>query len=398
MKKILLGITGSIAAYKSAALVRLLKKAHYDVRIVMTRSATEIITPMTLQVLSQHPVRVALFNQEDEADIDHIALARWADRIIIAPATANIIAKLTYGLADDLLSTLCLAAGVPIVIAPAMNHAMWKNPATQANIYQLKSRQVQFITPDAGEQACGEFGEGRMQEPEAIIAWLQKQQQHEQALNDKHILITAGPTIERIDPVRFLSNDSSGKMGYAIAEAARQLGAKVTLVSGKTYLCHPDDVTFIAVTSAQKMHQAVFAHIDKADWFIACAAVADYRIDAVSKQKIKKDQNKKLTLTLMPNPDILAAVCQQKVSPFTIGFAAETENIIAYGKAKRLKKGADLIAVNDVSDTSIGFNSDNNRLTLIGDNFTREFPVMAKSTLAKAILLAALDYQQQSGT
>ncbi|PID65744.1 MAG: bifunctional phosphopantothenoylcysteine decarboxylase/phosphopantothenate--cysteine ligase CoaBC, partial [Gammaproteobacteria bacterium] len=262
LSNILIGISGSIAAYKCAELVRLLKKRGDDVRVVMTRSATEIITPMTLQVLSQHEVRVDLFDHEDEAKIDHIALARWPEQILIAPATANVMAKVAIGLADDLLTTICLATEAPVAFAPAMNRRMWENPATQVNVQTLLARGFELIEPDAGEQACGETGAGRMAEPQVIVDWLRQSlaPRHDNLLHGKQLLITAGPTIERIDPVRFLSNDSSGKMGYALAAAAQQLGATVTLVAGKTALPAPEKVTLIAVESAQQMLDAVLAH------------------------------------------------------------------------------------------------------------------------------------------
>lgn len=405
MKRILIGITGSIAAYKCAELVRLLKKSHYDVRVVMTQSATEIITPMTLQVLSQNDVRVDLFDHEDEAKIDHIALARWANQILIAPATANIMAKLAVGLADDLLSTLCLATDVPIAIAPAMNRLMWDNAATQANLNTLLSRNYQLIAPESGEQACGETGTGRMAEPQHIVDWLNNHflnpqpQSHAESdgrypvLSGKTVVITAGPTVERIDPVRFISNDSSGKMGYALAEQAAALGAEVILVSGKTALPAPTDVKLINVESAKQMLTAVLAHIENADWFIATAAVSDYTIAEPAAQKMKKSGTQGLTLELVQNPDILKTVCSLPAKPFCIGFAAETNNVIEYATAKRTRKGADLIAANDVSDQRIGFNSDSNAVTLIGEDYQQAFAAMPKTQLARTLLLAIAQYQ-----
>ncbi|PIE45341.1 MAG: bifunctional phosphopantothenoylcysteine decarboxylase/phosphopantothenate--cysteine ligase CoaBC [Gammaproteobacteria bacterium] len=393
MKKILVGVTGSIAAYKSAELIRLCKKAGYEVRVVMTAAATEIITPMTLQVLSQNEVRIDLFNHEDEAKIDHIALARWADQIVIAPATANTIAKIANGIADDLLSTLCLATDCPVAVAPAMNRLMWDNPIMQGNLKQLLNRGYQLINPEAGEQACGEVGIGRMAEPEHILAWMSTK--FPTPLAGRHIVITAGPTIERIDPVRYISNDSSGKMGYALAEKAIDLGAKVTLISGRVCLTAPTGVDLIGVESAREMLDAVISCIDKADWFIAAAAVADYTIDRPAGQKMKKSGDDALTLTLVQNPDILKTVCALPNKPFCLGFAAETQNVIAHATAKRQRKGADLIAANDVSDKHIGFNSDSNAITLIGNNYQQFFDVMQKSQLAEKLLLACLDYQQQ---
>lgn len=396
MSNILIGISGSIAAYKSAELVRLLKKQGHDVRVVMTASATEIITPMTMQVLSQNDVRVDLFDHEDEAKIDHISLARWPEWIVIAPATANIMAKIAVGIADDLLSTICLATDVPVAIAPAMNRLMWDNPATQMNLTTLQSRGIKIIAPDAGEQACGEVGTGRMAEPRAIVDWFSQQSQlPEPILSDKHVLITAGPTIERIDPVRFISNDSSGKMGYALAEAAQQLGAKVTLVSGKTALKPPKKVTVIEVESAQQMLDAVLDNTKMADWFIATAAVSDYTVENPAGQKLKKNGGEGLTLTLVQNPDILKTVCSLPKKPFCIGFAAETDNVIDNAKAKRIRKNADLIVANDVSNVEIGFNSDDNAATLIGENYQQVFAKMPKQQLANALIHAAFLYDLQ---
>lgn len=398
MEQILIGVTGSIAAYKVAELIRLLKKRGMAVRVVMTQSATEIIAPMTLQVLSQNEVRVDLFNHEDEAKIDHIALARWADHLIIAPATANFLAKAAHGIADDLLTTLCLASDKPIAIAPAMNRLMWDNPATQANLKTLLSRGYRLIAPESGEQACGEVGTGRMAEPQTIVEWLSTQSpqyQSHKPLVGKRMLITAGPTIERIDPVRYLSNDSSGKMGYALAEQAVNLGAEVLLVSGKTALPCPNNVECIVVESAQSMLDAVMDNVADADWFIATAAVADYGVAQPAAQKIKKSDNDGLTLSLVQNPDILKTVCSLPDKPFCIGFAAETENLIEHAKAKRKRKGADLIAANDVSNQNIGFNSDNNALTLIGDDFRQDFPISDKHTLAEQLLLVAFAYQRR---
>lgn len=412
MTKIIVGVSGSIAAYKSAELVRLLKKSHYEVRVIMTQSAAEIITPMTLQVLSQNDVRMDLFDHEDEAKIDHISLARWADHVIIAPATANVMAKIACGLADDLLTTICLATDSPIAIAPAMNRLMWENPATQDNLATLLARGCQLIPPDSGEQACGEVGTGRMAEPENIMRWLEdnvlpsRTKPHVEpcvtstnnpnhVLFGKNVVITAGPTIERIDPVRFISNDSSGKMGYALAEAAANMGANVVLVSGKTALPAPAGVKRINVGSADDMLAVVMQHIDNADWFIATAAVSDYRVAEPAEQKMKKDGTKGLTLELVQNPDILKSVCALPDKPFCIGFAAETEKLLEHAGQKRRRKGADLIVANDVSDKHIGFNSDNNAATLIGEDFQQHFPVMSKPTLAEKLLLASLAYQKK---
>lgn len=390
MKKILIGVTGSIAAYKIAELVRLLKKADYEVRVVMTKSAKEIISPMTFQVLTGKEVRTDLFDHEQEAKIDHIALARWPEQILIAPATANFLAKTAHGLADDLLSTLCLATDRPIAVAPAMNRLMWENSATQSNLQLLLKRGYQLISPTAGEQACGETGIGRMAEPQAILQWLTDSST--KPLAGKNLMITAGPTIERIDPVRFISNDSSGKMGYALAQQAQLLGAEVILVSGKTALSAPQNIRRIQVESAKEMLHAVLNHITDCDWFIATAAVSDYTPLQSAKQKLKKADASGLTLQLVQNPDILATVCALTNPPFTLGFAAETENVIEYAKQKRLKKGADLIAANDVSKQNIGFNSDDNAISLLGENYEQHFATLPKKLLAKQLLLACLEY------
>ncbi|MPV86302.1 bifunctional phosphopantothenoylcysteine decarboxylase/phosphopantothenate--cysteine ligase CoaBC [Ostreibacterium oceani] len=389
MKKILIGVTGSIAAYKVAELIRLLTQSGHEVRVVMTASATQFITPLTLQVLSGHKVRTALFDIDQEGEIDHISLARWADCILIAPCTANFIAKLTTGMADDLLSTLCLATQSPITLAPAMNQAMWHHPVTQANINQLTQHGIQIIAPASGEQACGEIGPGRMAEPTDIFNQIH---QNHQPLLGKHLMITAGATIERIDPVRFLSNDSSGKMGLALAQAAYHMGAKVTLIAGKLHTPPPAYLNCITVESARDMLAAVMAQVDHADWFIATAAVADYGIDSPMPQKIKKQGDNNLTLTLSQNPDILQTVCQLKNAPFTVGFAAETEAVIDNARAKRLKKGADLICANDVSTRDMGFNSDDNAVTVIGEGWEKSLPKASKAQLAYDILLACIEY------
>lgn len=397
MKKVVLGICGSIAAYKSALITRLLIDQGHQVRVIMTQSATEFISPLTMQTLSQHAVRVELFDSEMEAEIDHISLARWADVILIAPASANSMAKLANGMADDMLSTVCLATTAPIYIAPAMNQAMWAHPATQANLNKLQTLGYQVISPESGYQACGEVGAGRLPEPELLVETIVNAQTSEQILANINICITAGPTVERIDPVRYISNDSSGKMGYALATAAQRLGANVTLISGPTALPTPNGVKFISVTSATEMATAVDNVIAEQDWFIATAAVSDYAVANPQSEKIKKqNSNSTLTLALVENPDILQSVCQRENPPFTIGFAAETQNVIDYAKQKRLKKGADLICANDVSKAELGFNSDNNAVTVIGENTEQTFAVMAKAKLASELLYFFKDYYEKT--
>lgn len=365
MKNILLGITGGIAAYKSVELCRRLRDVGYQVRVVMTASATEFVTPLTFQAVSGFPVHRDIFDEAAEAAMGHIELARWADRILIAPTTADFIAKLAHGLADDLLSTICLASQAPISIAPAMNQQMWQAEATQANLQQLIQRKVQIIGPGVGDQACGEQGPGRMLEPLAIIDELL--QPVNQALAGQHWLITAGPTREAIDPVRFLSNNSSGKMGYAIAKAAQRMGAKVTLVSGPVSIDVPAGVSRVAVVTAEQMQHAVMQQVSGADVFVACAAVADYKPAAIAEQKIKKNA-KTMEIKLIKNPDILQQVGALKNKPLCIGFAAETENVEYYAKDKLQRKNLDMICANNVAKKDIGFDSEENELVLYCKN------------------------------
>ena len=359
---IILGITGGIAAYKTPDLVRKLVSKGANVRVVMTQSAKEFVSPLALQAVSGNPVSDDLLDKDAEAAMGHIELARWADKLLVAPATANFMAKLTHGLADDLLSTLCLATPAPVYIAPAMNQQMWFADATQANIKVLEQRKIQFLGPAQGEQACGDVGPGRMLEPQEI-ADLLTQQTLEQVLAGKRITITAGPTREEIDPVRYLSNHSSGKMGYALAIAAQKLGAAVTLISGPVNLLAPAKIQTISVSSAQQMHEAVMQTTHDCDIFIGCAAVADYRIQQKTNQKIKKSESE-LTLTFTKNPDILSDVAHLVNAPFTLGFAAETQNLREYALGKLQRKKLNMIAANDVSDRTIGFNSEQNALTV----------------------------------
>lgn len=364
-KRILIGISGGIAAYKIPELVRRLKDLGADVRCVMTQGAQAFITPLTLQAVSGNPVHHDLLDPAAEAAMGHIELAKWADLIIIAPASANVLAQLAHGHASDLLSTLILATTAPVYVAPAMNQQMWAQPAVQANCQRLREYGMTLITPDNGAQACGDIGAGRMPEPLALRDIIcQHFQPRSQLLAGKSVLITAGPTREAIDPVRYLSNHSSGKMGFALAAAAQQLGATVTLVTGPVQLATPTDVTRIDVVSAEDMYQAVMNHIDQADVFIGCAAVADYRPELVATSKIKKSQDT-MHLALIKNPDILASVASLPNPPFTIGFAAETNDVVQYAQRKLEQKRIRLIAANDVSDTNIGFNSDVNAMHLL---------------------------------
>ncbi|MBT0586742.1 bifunctional phosphopantothenoylcysteine decarboxylase/phosphopantothenate--cysteine ligase CoaBC [Alteromonas oceanisediminis] len=387
-KKILLGVTGGIAAYKAPDLVRKLVAQGASVRVVLTDSALEFVSPLALQAVSGNPVHHALLDPSAEAAMGHIELAKWADILLIAPATANCLARLAHGLADDLLSTLYLATTADVFVAPAMNQQMWAAPATQANLHVLKQRHIQFLGPAAGEQACGDVGAGRMVEPIDIataIANAYSHPQDQQLLLNKRVLITAGPTREALDPVRYLSNHSSGKMGYAIAAAAVKAGAKVTLVSGPTNLETPPDVHRLTCSSAADMHALVMSHVADCDIFVATAAVADYRAEHESSEKIKKTDDK-LTLTLVKNPDILKDVAALEPAPFTVGFAAETQNVEAYATKKLQSKKLDMIAANDVSDADIGFNSDNNALLLLWSDGRESLPRAPKFELANQLI------------
>ena len=384
-KRIILGITGGIAAYKSAELTRLYKTAGADVRVVMTPAATEFITPLTLQALSANNVHTTLLDPEAEAGMGHIELARWADIIVIAPASADFIARLNSGMANDLLTTICLATDAPICLAPAMNQAMWRSHATQQNVMALSQQNITIWGPDSGEQACGDFGPGRMIEPSAICA-ASAQMFAVQSLSGKNVCITAGPTREAIDPVRYISNHSSGKMGYALAVAAIEAGAKVTLISGPVSLATPERVTRINVESADQMLSAVLESIAGCDIFIGCAAVADFKLSDIARHKIKKASTDHMTLNLVKNPDIIARVAALTNKPFTVGFAAETQNIVEYATAKLASKNLDLIAANDVANTDIGFNSEYNALTLISAHQQHKLPQTTKAKLARQMI------------
>jgi len=396
-KNIILAVSGGIAAYKSAHLIRLLTAAGAHVQVVMTDNATEFITPITLQALSGNPVRRELFDSVAEAAMGHIELARWADLIILAPATANCIAKISHGFADDLLSTIWLAAACPKAIAPAMNQQMWQAQTTQENITKLQGQGISIIGPDCGEQACGDNGPGRMVEPEQIIEDLvaisQSEQGHSDILKNLNVMVTAGPTVENIDPVRFISNRSSGKMGYAIAEAASQAGAKVTLVSGPTQLQSPN-VSFHSVKSAQQMYEQVMQNIADIDIFISCAAVADYRPEKIQLQKIKKKQDT-LQLNLVKNPDIVKSVAAMTKAPFTVGFAAETDDLIKHAHGKLQNKKLQLIVANKVGE-KIGFDQDDNELHLFWPDGEEKLPKASKKQLAHQLIeKIAVLYNQQ---
>jgi phosphopantothenoylcysteine decarboxylase/phosphopantothenate--cysteine ligase len=383
-KQILLGITGGIAAYKAAEVVRRLQDAGATVRVVMTAGAQKFITPLTLQALSGNPVHCDLLDTEAEAAMGHIELARWADLVLIAPASANFIARLTQGQADDLLTTLCLATTAPIAIAPAMNQAMWRDAATQHNIEQITARNIAIFGPDQGSQACGDIGPGRMLEAQHI-AELTAQQFQSNILDGVNITITAGPTREAIDPVRYISNHSSGKMGFALAQAAIEAGAAVTLIAGPVTLATPERVTRIDVESAEQMHQAAMNQVAQCDIFISAAAVADYRPVTVAEQKIKKSADS-MTIELTRNPDIIAAVASHQNRPFSVGFAAETENVAGHAQSKLERKNLDLIIANDVSNPAIGFNSDDNQVQLIWKNGHEALALSSKQQLSRTII------------
>jgi len=397
-KHILLGVTGSIAAYKAAELVRRLRDAGAEVRVVMTQGATEFVTPMTFQAVSGYPVHQHLLDAEAEAAMGHIELARWADLIVVAPASANFLARLAQGRADDLLSTICLASEVPLAVAPAMNTHMWHNEATRDNVRLLQKRGVLLIGPEEGEQACGDVGAGRMSQPQDIVDQL-AELFNTGSLSGRTILITAGPTREAIDPVRYLSNHSSGKMGFSIAEAAAEAGARVILVSGPVNLPTPRHVERIDVVSAQQMQDAVQERIQDADIFIATAAVADYRPVQVQADKMKKDQPH-LILELEKTPDILATAKDRYPGLFCVGFAAETANLEQYARDKLQQKRLDMIVANWVGpsavDTAGTFGSDTNALHVFWHDGDVELPLASKAQLARQLIpIMASQYEQR---
>lgn len=382
-KHVLLGVTGGIAAYKSAELVRKLKDAGAQVRVVMTKAAQEFITPLTLQALSGNPVHTDLLDPAAEAAMGHIELARWADVILIAPATADVIARIATGQADDLLTTLCLASTAPLAMAPAMNQAMWRNANTQHNVELLLKREVHLFGPADGSQACGDVGPGRMLEPLDIAERLSALFPSG-LLSGRHVVITAGPTREAIDPVRFISNHSSGKMGFALAQAALDAGARTTLIAGPVHLPTPDGANRIDVVSAQDMLDAALGVAD-CDIFIAAAAVADYRPVTVAVQKIKKTADT-MQIEMTRNPDIVTTVAASSPKPFVVGFAAETNDVVTHARDKLLRKQLDLIIANDVSDAGIGFNSDDNAVTVIWHDGEQRIAQTAKRVLARQLI------------
>lgn len=406
-ERVLLCVGAGIAAYKCCEVVRRLKDAGADVQVVMTERATQFVTPLTFQALSGRAVRTSLFDPGAEAAMGHIELARWATVVLVAPATADLLARLAAGMADDLVTTLCLATNAAVFAAPAMNQQMWQHAATQANLTTLQARGVRFIGPDAGAQACGDVGPGRMVEPAAIVAALtagvaqrigaqagesagQQSIAHaEHPLRGCRVMITAGPTREAIDPVRYISNHSTGKQGFALATAAQTAGANVTLIAGPVNLPTPPGVRRIDVQSALQMHAAVLAEAAAQDLFIAVAAVADYRPAQAATTKLKKNaQRAPPMLALVENPDIVAAVAALPIRPFVLGFAAETDRVLDNAREKRQRKQLDAIAVNDVAAPGIGFHGDDNALTLIWDGGELTLPRAPKSEIATQLLSA----------
>jgi phosphopantothenoylcysteine decarboxylase/phosphopantothenate--cysteine ligase len=387
-KKIVLGVTGSIAAYKAADLVRLLIKEGAEVKVVMTQAASEFITPLTMQTLSGSPVAMTLLDADEESTMGHIQLARWADWVLIAPASANTLAGLAHGRTEDLLTALCLATTAPIAVAPAMNNKMWSNEATQNNLATIADRGVLVLGPATGEQACGENGDGRLLEPEQLITELL----HlilPTKLSGKRVVVTAGPTHEPIDPVRFIGNRSSGKMGFAIATAAAQAGAEVILITGPVALATPPEVQRVDVETAQQMFEAI-EKIEQIDIFIGCAAVADYRPEQYSESKLKKAVETQRAIQVTENKDIIAAVAQRQVKPFIVGFAAETDDIINYAKDKMERKQLDMIAANLVGK-GLGFGVDTNTLYVFWQQGEALLPLALKSHLARDLMRLIID-------
>ena len=393
-KHILLGVSGGIAAYKSPELVRRLREQGAEVRVVLTDAARAFVTPLTLQAVSGHTIPEGVLDPASEQGMNHIELAKWADLVLIAPATANVISRLATGMADELLTTLCLATPAPVALAPAMNQQMYLHAATQANLQTLAQRGVQLWGPASGTQACGDVGPGRMLNPDELVAecirFLAKPKL------ELRVLITAGPTREALDPVRYISNHSSGKMGFALAAAAAELGADVTLVTGPVNLPTPVGVRRIDVESALQMQAAVMAEVAQQQIVIGCAAVADYRPAEISPQKIKKSADE-VTLTLVKNPDIIAEVAALAVKPFVVGFAAETRDVERYALDKMARKKLDMIAANDVAREGQGFNSDDNALTVFWPGGRQELPLARKTEVARHLLaLIIKKYQHET--
>lgn len=385
-RRILLGVSGGIAAYKAADLVRRIREQGAEVRVIMTDGAREFITPLTMQAVSGSPVHTGLLDEAAEAGMGHIELARWADRVLVAPATANFIARLAQGQADDLLTAVCLASPAPVCVAPAMNQAMWRQPVTQANVELLQSRGIAVWGPGVGLQACGDTGPGRMLDVPDLVSVLAASFDAG-VMAGLRVMISAGPTREPLDPVRYLSNHSSGKMGYALARAAVDAGARTILVSGPVNLEPPARLAeYVGVGSACEMYDAVMARASDVDIFISAAAVADYRPVQVAMQKIKKSDGAAMVLELVQNPDIVASVAAAEVRPFVVGFAAETDNVGQYARDKLSRKRLDVIIANNVAELGIGFNSDLNAVDVIWPQGEQSFPSMEKTLLAEKLI------------
>ena len=385
--RIVMGVTGGIAAYKACEVVSRLKRLGYEVDVIMTENATRLVAPLTFETLSKRPVCVDTFTRTESWDVKHISLAQKADLFLVAPATANLMAKLACGIADDMLTTTLLATKAPILLAPAMNTGMWTADATQANLRTLQARGVHIVGPESGFLACGDTGAGRMSEPVQIVEAAEKLLHPRRDLEGLRVLVTAGPTLERIDPVRYLTNDSSGKMGYAIAAAAQARGASVTLVSGPVHLAAPTGVTLIPVISTQDLYDAMMAHCSSQDIIIQAAAPADYRPAVTAPEKLKKQDGQPFTLTLVENPDVAKAVGEQKKpGQILVGFAAETEHLLENAQKKLGKKHLDMIVANDVTQAGAGFGVDTNIVTLITHDGASELPMLPKSEVAARIL------------
>ena len=385
-RNVVLGVTGGIAAYKAAEVVSRLKKLGAHVDVVMTQNATEFVAPLTFEVLSGRPVTVDTFARPERWEVGHVALAQKADLLLVAPATANVMAKLCHGIADDMLTTTLLATKAPILLAPAMNSGMWEAVVTRQNLQTLLARGIHTVGPASGLLACGDTGVGRMSEPEQIVNAALALLCPERDMEGLKVLVTAGPTVERLDPVRYLSNDSSGKMGYALAEAARDRGAEVTLVSGPVALAAPAGVTMVHVSSTQDLYNAMMEHADKQDMIAQAAAPADYRFASVSEHKLKKQQGQALTLVLVENPDVAKAVgAQKRRGQILIGFAAETRDTLENARQKLASKGLDMIVANDVTLEGAGFGVDTNIATVITATGEKPYPQMSKRALAENI-------------
>lgn len=390
-RHVVMGVTGGIAAYKACEVVSRLKKLGADVDVIMTENAAKLVAPLTFETLSARPVSVDTFARAASWDVRHISLAQKADLMLVAPATANLMAKLACGIADDMLTTTLLATKAPIVLAPAMNTGMWTAEATQQNLRTLLARGVRTVGPDSGRLACGDSGAGRMSEPEAIVEAVCGLLCHRRDMEGLRVLVTAGPTVERIDPVRYLTNDSSGKMGYALAEAARDRGARVTLLSGPVHIAPPQGVETVPIISTQSLYDAMLERCGEQDIIVQAAAPADYRVERPAAQKLKKRAGEPLVLTLVENPDIAKAVGKRKrPGQVLVGFAAETQDLLANAKGKLAGKNLDLIVANDVTAEGAGFGTDTNLVTLITREGETALPLMSKREVAGRIWDAAM--------